>query len=276
MTAAFHCANPYRYSLTDRILVAQDLNFSFGDRKILNNINFEILNIDRPHNTQGQIAVFIGRSGIGKTTLLKLIAGFLKPDSGYVRIGADLHPIKVGEVGYVSQNYFLFRHHTVFDNLRIGLDHSGRKLNKKEKIEIITEYAREFDFEEHLYHYPCELSGGQRQRVCIIQQIITGNKFIMLDEPFSGLDPLMVDKVRLFLKKISKRHSHNTLFIVSHDIINSMSIADVVYIMAKSDENSGATIKEVIDLKKMGLAWKDKIFDNSQFKELVMEMRYKI
>jgi len=276
MTNAFHCSNPYRYSLTDRILIGENLNFSYGGRKILNNINFEIQNIERPHNTQGQIAIFVGRSGIGKTTLLKIIAGLLMPESGKIKIGTDLHPIRVGEVGYVPQNYILFRHRTIFDNLKIGLDHSGEKLSKNEKNEIINQFAQDFDLKEHLFLYPSQLSSGQRQRVSIIQQVMTGNKFIMLDEPFSGLDIMMIDKVKMLLLKVSKMHQHNTLFIVSHDISTSMSIADVVYILAKSDQNEGAEIKEMIDLKQIGLAWKERINNNNQFKELVRDMKNKI
>src|SRR5205085_1570814 len=118
--------------------------------------------------------------------------------------------------------------------------------------------------------------GGQRQRVSIIQQTLTGNKFILLDEPFSGLDLLMVDKVLELLVKISTLNDFNTLVIVSHDIENAMAISDTAFILANEEGKEGATIKEQIDLISLDYAWHPDIKKNQGFQGLVEHVKHKI
>jgi ABC-type nitrate/sulfonate/bicarbonate transport system ATPase subunit len=264
------------FQIKDTILKVENVNLAYSGRRILRDINFEIKDIVRPGITQGQIAALIGRSGIGKTQLFKILAGLNKPDSGSVKIDIDLHPIKVGEVGVVYQNYILFNHRTIFDNLKLGLDFSGTKHTDNDKKNIITDYAQKFDLAEHLKKYPNQLSGGQKQRVSIIQQILTGNKFILLDEPFSGLDMLMVDKVMELLNKIALSHEYNTLIIVSHDVESTLAISDTAFILANQNGKDGATITEKIDLMDLGLAWDPGIRVKSAFRELITSIKTKI
>jgi ABC-type nitrate/sulfonate/bicarbonate transport system ATPase subunit len=264
------------YQVKDVILKVENVNLSYGDHQILRDINFEIRDIVRPDMIQGQIASFIGRSGVGKTQLFKILAGLNHPNTGTVKVDIDLHPVKAGEVGVVYQNYILFNHRTIQENLRLGLEFSGKKLKDKEKDEIIQDYAQKFDLAEHLKKYPAQLSGGQKQRVSIIQQILTGNKFILLDEPFSGLDMLMVDKVMNLLNKISATHEYNTLIIVSHDVASALAISDTVFILANEAGKPGATITEKIDLMEKGLAWDPDIRNNAVFQKLITEIKGKI
>ena len=264
------------YQIKELLLKAENICLQYDDKHILHNVNFEIHNITRPNLSQGQVVSLIGRSGIGKTQLFKLIAGLKRPTSGVITINADQHPVVPGEVGIVPQNYILFSHRTIFENLKIGLDFAEKKSSAKEKEDIIKEYASHFDLTDHLKKYPTQLSGGQRQRVSIIQQVLTGNKFILLDEPFSGLDVLMVDKVINLLLKVSTLHELNTLIIVSHDIENSLAISDTAFILAKNDANEGATIVETIDLLSFGFAWDPAIRTNPAFQELVAKIKYKI
>ncbi len=121
-----------------------------------------------------------------------------------------------------------------------------------------------------------QLSGGQRQRVSIIQQVLTGNRFILLDEPFSGLDALMIDRVLDLLVKISTLHEWNTLFIVSHDVENALAISDTAFILAREKDKEGATITETLDLIEMGLAWNPAIREDPRFQHLVGQIRHKI
>ena len=264
------------YQLKDVILKVENVNLAYDNRQILRDVNFEIQDVVRPDVTQGQVASIIGRSGIGKTQLFKILAGLIEPNSGNVKIDIDLHPVKAGEVGVVYQNYILFNHRTVFDNLRLGLDFSGKKLSTAEKTDVIKDYAQKFDLAEHLKKYPNQLSGGQKQRVSIIQQILTGNKFILLDEPFSGLDMLMVDKVMELLNKIACSHEYNTLIVVSHDVGSAVAISDTVLIMANEQGKNGATIVETVDLKAMGLAWNPEIRHNLDFQKLITDIKHKI
>lgn len=264
------------YQIKDTILKVENVNLSYGNRKILRDVNFEIKDIVRPNVIQGQIASMIGRSGVGKTQLFKILAGLNQSPSWSVKIDIDQHPVKVGEVGVVYQNYILFNHRTIFENLKIGLDYSGRKLSAPEKVDIINDYARKFDLAEHLKKYPMQLSGGQRQRVSIIQQVLTGNKFILLDEPFSGLDMLMVDKVIELLNKIASTHEYNTLIVVSHDVESAIAISDTAYILACEKGKEGATITEKIDIMELGLAWDTEVRKKSEFRNLISDIKNKI
>jgi ABC-type nitrate/sulfonate/bicarbonate transport system ATPase subunit len=264
------------YSKKELILKAENINLKYEDKQILRDVNFEVHNITRPNMEQGQVVSLVGRSGIGKTQLFKLLSGLNQPTSGSVKIDADQHPVKPGEVGIVPQNYILFNHRTVGDNLALALSYSGTKTSEKQKNDIINKYANDFDLKEHLKKYPMQLSGGQRQRVSIIQQVLTGNKFILLDEPFSGLDMLMVDKVVELLLRISTLSELNTLIIVSHDIENSLAISDTAFILARQDGKEGATITEKIDLIEMGYAWSPDIRQNEGFQKLVASIKYKL
>ena len=246
------------------------------DRPILRDVTFQVHDLVRPGVSQGQVVSLIGRSGIGKTQLFKIIAGMLKPTTGTVRIGTDLHPVQAGEVGIVPQNYLLFRHRTVMQNLSIALERTDKKHSAEQQNAIIKEHAEQFHLAEHLKKYPSQLSGGQRQRVSILQQILTGTKTILLDEPFSGLDVLMIDRVIDLLVKVSLMDEHNTLIIVSHDVENAMAISDTAFILAAQKDKPGATITETLDLCGMGLAWNKDIKQDSRFRELTEQIKHKI
>jgi len=263
------------YQKNELLISVEKVNLTY-DKPILRDVNFKIHNITRPGVNQGQVISLIGRSGIGKTQLFKILAGLIQPDTGNVLVGLDQHPVEAGDVGIVPQNYILFNHRTIFENFKIALRHCVDKTDENKQQELINYYADRFDLTEHLKKYPLQLSGGQRQRVSIIQQVLTGNKFILLDEPFSGLDALIIDKVTHLLMEISTLHELNTLIIVSHDIENSLAISDTAFILARQQGLEGATITETLDLIDMGLAWMPDIKENATFQKLVSDMRHKI
>jgi ABC-type nitrate/sulfonate/bicarbonate transport system ATPase subunit len=261
------------YTKNKVLLSAENIQLQYGDKLILRDINFSIKDIHREGVEQGQVVALIGRSGIGKTQLFKTLSGLIKPTAGVVKIDEDQHPVKAGQVGIVPQNYILFNHRTIYHNLKIGLDNGAVKLTEEEKKRIIHDYAETFELTDHLKKYPAQLSGGQRQRVSIIQQVLTGNKFILLDEPFSGLDILMVDRVIKLLLKVSTLSEHNTLIIVSHDIENATAVSDTVWILGNEEGKLGATIKKEYDLCQMDLAWKPDIRTDRKFVELIDEIK---
>ncbi len=264
-----------KYSKNELLIDVQNINLTY-DKQILRDINFKVHNITRPNVNQGQVISLIGRSGIGKTQMFKILAGLTQPSSGIVNIGIDQHPVEAGDVGVVSQNCLLFNHRTIYENLRLAMKHDSIKINSKERDVLIADYANKFDLTEHLKKYPLQLSGGQRQRVSIIQQVLTGNRFILLDEPFSGLDALMIDRVMELLLQISTLHELNTLVIISHDIENSLAISDTAFILAREKNKEGATITETLDLIEMGLAWNPAIREEVKFQQLVSEIKHKI
>ena len=264
------------YQKTKTLLTAQNVGLTYGNKVILRDVDFEIHDIIRPDTCQGQVVSLIGRSGIGKTQLFKILAGMNKPTVGKVLIGEDKHEVKEGQVGVVSQNYILFNHRTIRKNLQIALEHNNKNYTEADKQNIIKEHAEKFHLTEHLDKYPLQLSGGQRQRVSILQQALTSNNFILLDEPFSGLDALVIDKVVDLLIKISTLDELNTLIIVSHDIENALAISDTAFIMANQPNKQGATITEKLDLIDMGFAWNNEIKKETKFQNMVNDMKFKI
>jgi ABC-type nitrate/sulfonate/bicarbonate transport system ATPase subunit len=261
------------YTKNEVILNVENVSMQY-DRLILRDINMCLHNVVRPGVLQGQVVSLIGRSGIGKTQLFKIISGLLKPTTGNVKIGVRQLQVNAGDVGVVPQNYILFNHRTVRQNLRQGLMNCARKYSTKEQDDLINDYASKFDLTGELKKYPMQLSGGQRQRVSILQQVLTGNQFILLDEPFSGLDMLMIDKVINLLVKISTLDEMNTLLIVSHDVENSLAISDTAFVIANEPNKEGATITHTLDLMEMGLAWNPEIKKQKAFIDLVGQIKY--
>jgi ABC-type nitrate/sulfonate/bicarbonate transport system ATPase subunit len=261
------------YTKNEVLLDVKDVSLSY-DKPILRDVNLTIHNIVRPGLDQGQVVSLIGRSGVGKTQLFRILAGLIQPDTGTIMIGVEQQAVEAGQVGIVPQNYLLFNHRSIYDNLRLAMKHVT--LESKEKDALIQDYAVKFDLTEHLKKYPQQLSGGQRQRVSIIQQVLTGNRFILLDEPFSGLDALMIDKVMDLLGRVATLHEWNTLVIVSHDVENSLAISDTAFILAREKDKEGATITETLDLIEMGLAWTPGIRENAHFQQVVSQIKHKI
>jgi polar amino acid transport system ATP-binding protein/sulfate transport system ATP-binding protein/NitT/TauT family transport system ATP-binding protein len=126
---------------------------------------------------------------------------------------------------------------------------------------------------EHLRLYPQQLSGGQRQRASIIQQLLKGSDFLLLDEPFSGLDVCVLDRVVDLLIDVSLASELKTLIIVSHDIATAVAISDTVFILGCEQGQPGATIKKEIDLIERDLAWKKDIKKEKAFLDTVEEIK---
>ena len=258
------------YIKAEVILQADNINLRYDDKIILRDISFDIHNIVRPGMLQGQVVSLIGKSGIGKTQLFKILSGLQQPTSGNIFIHQD-QKVRSGDMGVIFQNYYLFEWRTIQQNLMLAAKQNPL-LKGKEK-EAITSYAADFDLTEHLHKYPEQLSGGQRQRVSIIQQMLKGSDFLLLDEPFSGLDVCVLDKVVNLLLKVSTSDELKTLIIVSHDIETAIAISDTVFILGEEQGKPGATIKKEIDLVARGLAWQKNIKSEKAFIETVEEIK---
>ena len=258
-----------KYELKESLLKVENVSFSYGEGKVLHDINLEIKNITRPECTQGQVISIISRSGGGKSTLFNLLSGFSQPDTGVIKIGTNLHPVKMGEVGVVPQKYPLLNHRTIYENFEIALH--GVKPGERKKT--IHEYSDYFELFAQLPKYPKQLSGGQRQRAAILQQILAGNTFILLDEPFSGLDYIIKDKATELLIKASNISEENTLVIVSHDIESACAISDHVFILGSDGINPGSTIIKTYDFLEMDLAYHADIKEMPAFRKVIQEIK---
>ncbi len=252
------------------LLQADNISLQYNDNIILRDINFCIKDIQRPGMQQGQVISLIGRSGIGKTQLFKILSGLQQPSGGAVTINGG-QTVKAGDMGVIFQNYYLFEWRTVYQSLLLAAQKNTAL--KGSEATMIEHYAKEFHLEEELKKYPQQLSGGQRQRASIIQQLLKGSDFLLLDEPFSGLDVYVLDKVTDLLLQVSVSDELKTLIIVSHDITTSVAISDTVLIMGKEPGQPGATIKKEIDLIERDLAWKKDIKKEKAFIETVEEIK---
>lgn len=260
----------YKETLLKVSNVSKLYSTSSGYKQVLRDINFEVKDVVCPGRIQGQVIGLVGQSGGGKTTLLNLLAGVDQPTKGEITAGIPLKPIVIGEMGVVYQNYYLYEWEKVQSILEMAVEKNPAVKDKKQQIESI---ANDFNISEHLKKYPAQLSGGQKQRVAVAEQILCGNEFILLDEPFSGLDVMMIDKVIDFLVKVSLTDELKTLIIVSHDLYSTCAIADTVMILAKEKEKEGSTIVKQINMMDRGLAWRKDVKDDPMFNQTIKEIK---
>ncbi len=186
---------------------------------------------------QGEVTCILGESGSGKSTVLRLLAGLEFPLNGQMQINGKIlfnehefvFPEKRG-IGMVFQDYALFPHMTVEENIRFGLTN----LSKQEKTERIREMLELVHLEDYAKRYPYELSGGQQQRVAIARAVAPKPSILLLDEPFSNLDAHLRQSIREELNGILKDTGMTSIF-VTHDREDAKSIADQVVILDKGE-----------------------------------------
>lgn len=178
----------------------------------------------------GALSVILGYSGCGKTTLLKTIAGLKEYDGNifYDGIDADELSFKARNLSYVSQNYSLYYHMTVFDNIAFPLNVAGAP--REEVIERVMTIADELGLRVCLTRKPRQLSGGQQQRVALARALIKNPSLCLLDEPLSNLDAEQRVLTRGLIRKTLASHGCTTIY-VTHDFTEAMALADKIYVM---------------------------------------------
>lgn len=254
------------YQMKDGIFQVEDLSLKYGDKTILHDINLVIHDITRPGVTQGQVVCLLGPSGIGKTQLFKCLSGLQKPTTGHVKLYAT-NEVRAGDVGVVFQNYPVLKHRTVLSNLKFAAKQAGKP------IEEVISLLQEFHMEERKDLYPVQLSGGQRQRVAIMQQVLCGSHFILMDEPFSGLDLIMKQKAVDLILKVSLKDEYNTIIITTHDIATALVISDTIWVLGRVPEQEGATIVKQYNLIERGLAWNPNVEKHPNFYSTMLEIK---
>ena len=250
------------YREQDTILYVDNISVGYEGKTILKDVTIIEKNVVRDgYASTGQIIAVLGRSGRGKSTLFRALTGLVKPMSGQIlisdmstEVADDAKVLTEGDVGFVDQKYTLFRHKTVNQICQYALRKS--KLTKEEKTAMIDEYLTEWGLMEHKDKYSCELSGGQRQRTAIIEQMLSSKHFMILDEPFSGLDVGNIEKVKTSFQKILDADEYNTIIFSTHDIRLAAELADSIYVIGFPEGTTEySTVLKHYDLKKMGLAW---------------------
>lgn len=175
---------------TDTLLAIENVSLSYGDNVVLRDVNVKIDDLVRPGFVTGQVVGLLGPSGIGKSTLLRIMAGLNKPTAGTVLLGKDRKPVQPGDVGMVSQDYRVYRHHDVLTNLEIAARHLPNP--KQASVDMLNS----FGLLDRAHLYPCQLSGGQRQRLAIGQQILSAGNLaqIYLTHPIAGCNSGIEDR----------------------------------------------------------------------------------
>lgn len=208
------------------MLTVKNLSISFDNKPILKNISFEL--------PSGQIACLLGASGCGKTTILRCLAGFEMPDTGEISLGdrvlrdnAQSTPPHLRQIGMVFQDYALFPHLTVGENIAFGLG----GLSKSEKQARIDELLTLIDMQSYQHSYPHELSGGQQQRVALVRALAPRPSVILLDEPFSNLDVELRGSLSKEVRRLLKSQNVSAI-LVTHDQAEAFAMADVIGMIA--------------------------------------------
>lgn len=264
------------YEFKAPILRARDISLTLGGNKILKDVNFDIMDVHRPGLTQGQVVGLLGPSGIGKTRLFRIIAGLDKPDTGEVRVGHEMKPVVRGDVGVVAQNYPLFKFRTLLANLVVAGRLGGMSAQAADAK--AREYLDKFGLAGHEAKYPSQLSGGQRQRAAIAQQFMCSEHFLLMDEPFSGLDYNALSNVAAFITAVAATDELKTFLIVTHDITAALAVCDTIFVMGRDRDESGAPIPGAkiaytYNLAEMGLAWYPDVATTPEFMAVLAEIR---
>lgn len=203
----------------------QNIRKRFGETVALDDLSLEFCN--------GKLTTLLGPSGCGKSTLLNLISGILPPTSGSIYFGdrdvTSLSPDK-RNIGLVFQNYALYPHMTVGENIAFPLE--IKKVSKKERMERAAEFAKLLRIEDYFTRKPSQLSGGQQQRVAIARALAKEPEILLLDEPLSNLDARLRLEMREEIRRLQMETGITTIF-VTHDQEEALSISDHILLLKK-------------------------------------------
>jgi len=272
-----------KHEFKETLLYVENLSVAYDDNIIIKDINIVEKDVVREgNNCTGQVLAFVGRSGRGKSTFFKALTGLVSTTSGKILIKDFENPVpntaksvSEGDIGFVDQKYTLFRHKTVSEALKFSLRKSPlSSIDKENKIKV---YLKEWGLENCADKYPNELSGGQRQRTAIIEQLFSSDQFIVLDEPFSGLDVGNIEEVKKAFELLGNSSEFNTVIFSTHDIELALELAQVIYVIGyptiDGKQQQYGTIVAKYDLREMGLAWKDYCEDHLKLsKEIIHQM----
>jgi iron(III) transport system ATP-binding protein len=217
------------------------LTKKYGALTVVDNVNLAI--------DHGRLVCLLGPSGCGKTTTLRLIAGFITPDSGEVRVGdklisspAKTLPPEQRGMSMIFQSYALWPHMTIAENVAYGL--KLRKLDKaviKKRVDTILAVTH---LEKFADRYPGELSGGQQQRVALARALVVEPETLLLDEPLSNLDANLREEMRFEIRRLHDAYKYTTVY-VTHDQIEAMTTADRIVVMNQGRIEQAGSPEEI-------------------------------
>lgn len=223
--------------MSDYALQLKNINKYFGKNHVIKNVN---LNFEKGH-----FITFLGPSGCGKTTLLRMIAGFYEPDEGEILLnGKNIEKVPPynRNTAMVFQEYALFPHMNVFDNVSYGL-----RVKKKPKDEIekrVKQALSLMQLEGMEKRFPNQMSGGQQQRVAVARALVMNPEVLLLDEPLSNLDAKLRENVRVELRQIQQQMGLSTIY-VTHDQSEALSMSDAIVVLKDGIVHQVGTPQEI-------------------------------
>lgn len=220
----------------------KNVSKQYENQVVLKNINLKI--------ASGELVCLVGPSGSGKTTLIKMINRLLDASSGEILIDGKnilkqaIIPLRLN-MGYVLQQIALFPHMTIFENITLMLE--LKKIPKNQWLPLAKEWLTKVDLdpEQFLSRYPHELSGGQQQRIGIVRALISSPKILLMDEPFSALDPLNRRQLQDLIKQLQQELGLTIIF-VTHDMYEAKRIADKIALLHEGKLVQYDTVESLI------------------------------
>ena len=216
------------------VVSVEDLHKSFGSQKVLNGISLSV--------KRSETLAVLGRSGTGKSVLLRLVIGLEKPDSGSVRIhGQDIAGLALDQMGEIRKKIgFLFQHAALYDSLTVEqnvafpLQHHKKEMSKSERGDRVRALLAEVGMEGDLEKMPSDISGGMQKRVGLARALALEPDILLLDEPTAGLDPISSAEIDDLVLKLQEEH-HMASIVVTHDLHSAKTIADRLALINEGD-----------------------------------------
>ncbi|WP_207426723.1 ABC transporter ATP-binding protein [Pedobacter sp. SYSU D00535] len=230
----------------ERVVEIRGLNKSFGSNEVLKHVDLDLY--------KGENLVVLGKSGTGKSVLIKILVGLLKPDSGRVLVlGNNVVDISYKEllalrlkVGFSFQNSALYDSMTVRENLEFPLVRNQRKLTRAEKKRAVEEMLDAVGLLKAINQMPSELSGGQRKRIGIARTLILQPEIMLYDEPTAGLDPITCLDINGLINEVQERF-HTSSIVITHDLACAKEVGNRVAMLLDGKFERQGTFSEVFD-----------------------------